>query len=128
MVGTLPAPPCAPHDPLPGRRHAEIRSLAHHAADGRSCTLTLAIEYHPAEPDRPRAIAYLAGHRSGAELERDLRDLCVLLSTMLHAGLEPAEIGRALAEEEACDDAGGPSRAAAILAELTRPPAWAART
>ena len=128
MAGTLPAPPCAPGDPLPGRRHAEICSLAHHTPDGRSCTLTLAIEYHPDDPAQPRAIAYLAGHRSGAELERDLRDLCVLLSAMLRAGLEPAEIGRALAEEGGCDDAGGRSRAAVILDELTRPPSWAART
>ena len=122
MAGTLPAPLCAPGDPLPARRHAEVRSLTHRAADGRACTLTLAVEYHPTEPARPRAIAYLAGLRSGAELERDLRDLCVLLSTMLHAGLDPAVIGRALAEEEACDDAGGRSRAAAILDELSRPP------
>ena len=127
MAGTLPAPPCDPGDPLPGRRHAEIRSLAHHTPDGRSCTLTLAIEYHPADPARPRAIVYLAGHRSGAELERDLRNLCVLVTALLRAGLDPAEIGRAQAEEEACDDASGRSRAAAILAELSRPPAWAAR-
>lgn len=128
MAGTPPAPPCDPGDPLPARRHAEVRTLTHRAADGRTGTLTLAIEYHPADPARPRAIAYLAGHRSGAELERDLRDLCVLLSAMLRAGLEPAEIGRALAEEGGRDDAGGPSRAAAILDELSRPPAWAARS
>ena len=129
MAGTLPAPPCASGDPLPARRHAELRTLTHRASDGRACTLTLAIEYHPANPARPRAIAYLAGHRSGAELERDLRDLCFILSALLRAGLEPAEIiGRVLAEEGACDDAGGRSRAAAILAELSRPPSWAART
>ena len=128
MVGILPMPGHAAEDPLPGRRHAEIRSLVRRAPDGRSCTLTLAIEYHPADPSRPREIAYLAGHRSGAELERDLRDLCVLITALLRAGVEAAEIGRVLAEEEACADPRGRSRAAAILDELSRPPSWAARS
>ena len=127
MAGTLPTPGPAAEDPLPSRRHAEIRSLAHRAPDGRCRTLTLAIEYHPDDPLRPREVAYLAGHRSGAELEGDLRDLCAVLTALLRMGAEPAEIGRALAEEGACDDTGGRSRAAAILAELSRPPSWAAR-
>ena len=128
MAGTLPAPLCAPDDPLPARRHAELRTLTHRATDGRTDTLTLAIEYHPTDPVRPRAIAYLAGHRSGAELERDLRDLCAILTALLRAGVEPVEIGRVLTEEGACDDPRGRSRTAAILAELSRPPSWAART
>ena len=142
MAGTLSAPPGASAEPLPGRRLAEIRSVAHRAPDGRPHTLTLAIEYHPAEPLRPREVAYLAGHRSGAELERDLRDLCAVLSALLRLGAEPAEIARALAEEggqggggEAWGDGDGKrdggtpggSRTAAILAELARPPAWAAQ-
>ena len=143
MAGTLSAPPGASAEPLPGRRLAEIRSVAHRAPDGRASTLTLAIEYHPAEPMRPREVAYLAGHRSGAELERDLRDLCAVLSALLRLGAEPAEIGRALAEGGGDggtgegDDAGdvkpgggtaGASRTAAILAELAQPPSWAARS
>ena len=135
MAGTLPTPGPAAEDPLPSRRHAEIRSLAHRAPDGRCRTLTLAIEYHPDDPFRPREVAYLAGHRSGAELERDLRDLCAVLTALLRHRVEPAALGRALAEEggegggdgERDEGTPGASRTAAILAELARPPSWAAR-
>lgn len=133
MAGPLPTPGPAAEGPLPSRRHAEIRSLAHRAPDGRCSTLTLAIEYHPDDPLRPREVAYLAGHRSGAEIERDLRDLCAVLTALLRLGAEPAEIERMLREEG--DGGGGDaehgpqdvSRAAAILAELSRPPSWAAQ-
>ena len=107
MAGTLSAPPGASAGPLPSRWLAEIRSVAHCAPDGRASTLTLAIEYHPAQPMRPREVAYLAGHRSGAQLERDLRDLCAVLSALLRLGAEPAKIARALAEESGVGEEGG---------------------
>lgn len=124
----------SPRPPLPDRHLAETRAVELRSPDGRRTILTLAIAYHPDEPALPRGLAYLAGYRSGADLERALDDLCRIVSLLLDQGLAPRAIAAVLAgAEDAPGEPHGPasapcpgSLAAALLAELATPPMWAA--
>jgi hypothetical protein len=123
------APGAAPtRRPLPDRHLAETRALDLRTLDGRRTTLTIAIAYHPEEPTLPRELIYLAGYRSGADLERALDDLCRIVSLLLEQGIAHHAIAAALASAEDVPDGPAPcpcSLAAALLAELSTPPIWA---
>ena len=108
---------------LPHRRLTETRSIVHTTPDGRATPVSVSIGYDPASPARPREVVYDAGHRSGADLEFAVQDLCVVLSLLLQHGVDPREIGRSLSVSYGPDEAPHHgSLAGTIAAELTVPP------
>lgn len=111
---------------LPNRRLTETRHVVHRAPDGRETPVSVSIGYDPADPIRPREVFYDAGHRSGADLEFAVQDLCVVLSLLLQHGVPASEIGRSLSVSYGPDDSPHHgSLAGTIAAELLVPPGWA---
>ena len=88
-----------PRHELPTRRLTENRKVE--TADGH--TIHLSIGFDPADPMRPREVFYSGGFRSGAQLEFQLQDACVLISLLLQHGLQPEDVAKSLALSEQPD-------------------------
>ena len=88
-----------PRHVMPPRRLTETR----HVATREGHTICLSIGFDPEEPDRPREVFYLAGFKSGSQLEFQVQDACVLVSLLLQLGLRPADVAKSLSRDEQPD-------------------------
>jgi len=107
---------------LPARRLTETRKVEMESGQ----TVFLSVGYDPAEPSKPVEVFYSSGFKSGAQLEFQVQDFCILFSLLLQFGMSPAEVAKSLSRKEMPDgELEYASISGAIVAELISPPSWA---
>ena len=115
-------PPKKKRHKLPTRRLTETRKVEMESGQ----TVFLSVGYDPAEPSKPAEVFYSSGFKSGAQLEFQVQDFCILFSLLLQFGMSPAEVAKSLSRKEMPDgELEYASISGAIVAELISPPSWA---
>ena len=115
-------PPKKQRKKLPTRRLTETRKVEIETGQ----TVFLSVGYDPDEPSMPVEVFYSSGFKSGAQLEFQVQDFCILFSLLLQYGMTPADVAKSLSRKEMPDgELEYASISGAIVAELISPPSWA---
>ena len=115
-------PPKKKRNKLPTRRLTETRKVEIETGQ----TVFLSVGYDPDEPTKPVEVFYSSGFKSGAQLEFQVQDFCILFSLLLQYGMTPTDVAKSLSRKEMPDgELEYASVSGAIVAELISPPTWA---